>query len=183
MLTVCDDLVVSLDYTLRLSDGQIVDSSSGHGPLSFVQGKGYIIPGLEKAIYGMAPGEEKDVVVASCDVCGEFDAELLESLPRSLFPADMVLEQGQGFRMRSDSGHVVVAYIHSVEGDQVTVDLNHPLAGETLYFSVKVADLREATAEELAAYDSPSGCSACGSACSEEEGCEEGCGQEGCCEQ
>lgn len=176
MLTVRDDLVVSVDYTLRLADGEIVDSSVGRAPLTFIQGRGEVIPGLEKALYGMSVGEEKDVVVAPADAYGEFDADLLKTLPRSVFPPDMILEEGQGFRLRTNSGQVVVAYVYAVEDDQVTLDLNHPLAGETLYFNVKIAGLREATAEELDNSLRPSGCSGCASA-------QEGCGDEGdCCQ-
>ncbi len=176
MLTVRDDLVVSVDYTLRLADGEIVDSSIGRGPLTFIQGRGEIIPGLEKALYGMSVGEEKDIVVAPADAYGEFDADLLKTLPRSVFPADMILEEGQGFRLRTNSGQVVVAYVYAIEDDQVTLDLNHPLAGETLYFNVKIAGLREATAEELANSPRPGGCSECASG---QEGCGSG---EGCCQ-
>jgi len=182
MLTVRDDLAVSVDYTLRLTDGEVVDSSVGRGPLTFIQGRGQIVPGLENALYGMSAGEEKDVVVAPCDAYGEFDAELFETLPRSVFPADTVLEEGQGFRLRTNSGQVAVAYIDSIENDQVTLDLNHPLAGETLYFNVKIADLREATAEDLADSPQAGGCSECAGGCADDqEGCGQGCGEEGGC--
>ena len=167
MLTVQDNMAVSLDYTLRLADGQIVDTSEGREPLVFIQGQGQIIPGLERELYGMALGEEKDVVVAPVDGYGEFDSELLETLPRSIFPADIVLEPGMGFRMRTDTGQVVIVYIHSLEDDQVVVDLNHPLAGETLYFHVKIADLREASADELGGGCST--CSSCGGSCDEDD--------------
>jgi FKBP-type peptidyl-prolyl cis-trans isomerase SlyD len=174
MLTIRDDIVVGMEYTLRLDDGQVVDSSEGRGPLAFVQGKGNIIPGLEHELYGMAEGDEKEVVVTPVDGYGEFNSELLETLPRSVFPADMELEEGQGFRMRTDSGQVVVAYINSIEGDDVVVDLNHPLAGETLHFNVKIASLREATPEELAG--GCSSCAGCSSECGEgDEDCEGGC--------
>lgn len=170
-------MVVSLDYTLKLEDGQVVDSSEGQEPLEFVQGQGAVIPGLEKALYGMIVGEEKQVVVEPEDGYGEFDSDLFETLPRDVFPADMVLEPGMGFRMRTDTGEVVLAFVDHMEDGEVVVNLNHPLAGKKLLFDVKVVDLREATPEELeAACTSCGGCSSCG------EGCD--CGDEGeeCCD-
>jgi FKBP-type peptidyl-prolyl cis-trans isomerase SlyD len=176
MFTVVDDMVVSLDYTLSLEDGQVVDSSEGQEPLEFVQGHGAIIAGLEKALYGMIVGEEKAVVVEPEDGYGEFDSDLFETLPRTVFPADMVLEQGMAFRMRTDTGEVVLALVDHMEDDHVVVNLNHPLAGKKLLFSVKVVDLREATPEELeGGCESCGGCSSCGDGCDcDDEG-------EGCC--
>ena len=169
MFTVADDMVVSLDYTLRLEDGQVVDSSDGQEPLEFVQGHGAVISGLEKALYGMIVGEEKEVVVEPEDGYGEFDSDLFETLPRNVFPADMVLEQGMGFRMRTDTGEVVLAFVDHTEDDQVVVNLNHPLAGKKLLFNVKVVDLREATPEELkGGCESCAGCSSCGDGCDDE---------------
>lgn len=175
MFTVADDLVVSLDYTLKLEDGQVVDSSEGQEPLEFVQGQGAVIPGLEKALYGMVVGEEKNVVVEPEDGYGEFDSDLFETLPRDVFPADMVLETGMGFRMRTDSGEVVLAFVDHLEDSEVVVNLNHPLAGKKLLFNVKVMDLREATPEELeGGCESCAGCGSCG-----DEGCD--CDDEECC--
>lgn len=163
MLTVQDDTVVSMDYALRLADGQIADSSEGREPLEFVQGHGNIIPGLERALYGMSEGEEKDVTVAPADAYGEFDSDMFETLPREAFPADVDLEMGMAFRMRTETGQVVVATISEMDEEDVTLNLNHPLAGQTLYFHVKIAGLREATPEELAG-----GCASCGGGCGDD---------------
>jgi FKBP-type peptidyl-prolyl cis-trans isomerase SlyD len=149
-LTVTDDLAVGLDYTLRLDDGEIIDSSAGREPLAFVQGQGQIIPGLEQALYGMAVGDEKDVVVGPADGYGVRDPDASEVLPRDAFPPDLKLEPGLGLRMRDPMGRVVVAYVAEVRPDGVLLDFNHPLAGETLYFHVKISALRPATSEELA---------------------------------
>ncbi len=166
-----DGVVVSLDYTLRLDDGSVVDSSED-APLEFIQGQGAIIAGLERALYGMNIGEEKDVVVAPEEGYGEFNSELLETLPRSVFPKDIELEEGMGLRMRTPAGETVVVYVDTIAESEVTVDFNHPLAGETLHFHVKIADLREATSEELA-----NGLAGCGCGCAT---CESGCGDEQC---
>ena len=159
-LTVADDMVVSLEYTLRLDDGEIVDSSAGREPLQFLQGRGQIIRGLEQALYGMAVGDEKNVEVAPADGYGIREPDASQVLPRDAFPPDLNLEPGQGLRMRDPRGQVVVAYVAEVRPDGVLLDLNHPLAGETLYFQAKIAALRPATSEELA----PS-CSSCGGGC------------------
>jgi FKBP-type peptidyl-prolyl cis-trans isomerase SlyD len=149
-LKVVDDLVVSLDYTLRLDDGEVIDTSSGEEPLEFLQGHSQIIPGLEQELYGMTMGDEKDVVVAPADAYGDHDPDAYQVVSRDLFPEEMDLELGMGLRMRDASGHTLNAYVDDIRPDGVLLDFNHPLAGETLYFHIKVADLRAASSEELA---------------------------------
>jgi len=148
-LTVCDDLVVSLDYTLRLDDGQILDTSADGEPLDFVQGHGQIVPGLEQALYGMAVGEEKDVVVEPDDGYGELDPDAVQFVPQGSFPPEMALQAGMELELVANSGEVLMAFVSEVRPDGILLDFNHPLAGETLYFNVKIAGLRPATAEEL----------------------------------
>jgi len=160
------DMVVSIDYRLHLGDNEVVDASEDGQPLTFVQGHGQIISGLEYALEGMTLGEEKDVVVSAADGYGELDADLYETLPRSIFPSDVKV--GMAFRMRTDSGQPIIVYVDKVEGDEVTVNLNHPMAGKTLYFHVRVAGLREATPEELQGGCGQS-CSSCGHSCEDEE--------------
>jgi FKBP-type peptidyl-prolyl cis-trans isomerase SlyD len=148
-LKVEDDLVVGLDYTLHLDDGEVLDTSTGREPLEFLQGRGQIIPGLEQALYGMVLGEKKDVVVAPADAYGESDPDAFELVDRDVFPPDLDLTPGTGLGMRDGSGRALEAYGVEVRPDGVLLDFNHPLAGETLYFQVTVAALRPATAEEL----------------------------------
>ena len=151
-LTVADDLVVSLDYTLRLDDGEIVDTSisDDREPLQFLQGRGQIIPGLEQALSGMAVGDEKDVVVEPAEGYGERNPEDVEFVEHTVFPPDLDLEPGMLLRMRDDKGRAFETYVAEVRPDGVLLDFNHPLAGETLHFNVKIIDLRRATSEELA---------------------------------
>lgn len=148
-LTVKDDLVVSLEYTLRLDDGEVIDSSADREALQFLQGRGQIIAGLEQELYGMVVGEEKAVELAPADGYGEEDPDAFEVVDRDVFPADMELSEGMGLHMRDEAGEVVEAYVAEVRPDEVLLDLNHPLAGETLFFQVKIADLRAATSDEL----------------------------------
>jgi FKBP-type peptidyl-prolyl cis-trans isomerase SlyD len=149
MLVVEDDLVVSLDYTLRLESGQVIDSSDDGEPLEFLQGHDEIVPGLEKALYGMAIGGEREVVVEAGEGYGDWDPEALQELPLNAFPPDMTLEEGMGLELVDDAGESMLAFVSEVGPESVVLDLNHPLAGETLYFNIKIAGLRQATREEL----------------------------------
>ncbi|NLE59118.1 MAG: peptidylprolyl isomerase [Planctomycetes bacterium] len=149
-LTVADDLVVSLAYTLKLDDEEIIDSSDGDDPIQFVQGLGQIVPGLERALVGLAVGDELDVAVAPADGYGEVDPDAFEELPLDAFSSEVDLEPGMELQVSDESGEVYDAYVSEVRENSVVLDFNHPLAGETLNFHVKVIDLRHATPEELA---------------------------------
>ncbi len=149
--TVADNMVVSLAYVLQLDDGNVIDSAGASEPLQYLQGANNIIPGLEKELYGMQIGDKKNVDVAPADGYGEYDPEAMTFVPMSAFPPDFELEDGMGLQMRdSNSGEVVIAYVEDIQTDGVVLNLNHPLAGQTLHFQVKVVDLRPATDEELA---------------------------------
>ena len=149
-LTVADNMVVSMDYTLTLDNGEIVDSSEGREPLEFLHGRGQIIPGLEKELYGMAIGDVKKVAVAPAEGYGESDEDAFQVYPRDAFPADMEITEGMGLHMRdTESGQVIEAFIHEIRPDGVVLNFNHPLAGKTLNFDVKIAGVRHATSEEL----------------------------------
>lgn len=149
-LVVADDMVVQLDYTLTLANGEIYDSSDETGPLEYIQGQGHIISGLEEALYGMAVGDEKDVVVTPDVGYGEYDPEAVQTLPRDVFPAEMELEPGMPIDLYDeDADEEIEAFIAEVDDEGVVVDFNHPLAGETLNFHVKVVGVRPATDEEL----------------------------------
>lgn len=149
-LVVADDMVVRLDYTLTLSDGEIYDSSADSGPLEYLQGHGQLISGLEEALYEMAVGDEKDVVVTPEVAYGEYDPEAVQSIPRDIFPSDMDLEPGMSIDLYDeDADEELEATIEEVDDAAVVVNFNHPLAGETLNFHVRIAGIRPATVEEL----------------------------------
>ena len=149
-LVVADDLVVRLDYTLTLGGGEVYDSSEESGPLEYLQGHGQLIPGLEQALYDMAVGDEKDVVVTPDLAYGEYDSEAVQELPRDMFPAEMELEAGMAIDLYDeDAEEELEATIDDVDDDTVVVNFNHPLAGETLNFHVRIVDIRPATPEEL----------------------------------
>jgi FKBP-type peptidyl-prolyl cis-trans isomerase SlyD len=149
-LVVADNLVVSMDYTARLDDGQVADTSSDKDPLEFIQGQGQIVPGLENALYGMAVDEEKEVLIAPADAYGDVNESEFQLVPRDVFPPTVDLTPGQGLHLRDNSTQQVMqAYVVEVRSDDVLLDFNHRLAGETLRFSVKIVGLRQATSEEL----------------------------------
>jgi FKBP-type peptidyl-prolyl cis-trans isomerase SlyD len=143
-------VIVKLEYTLQIED-ELVESTEEDGPIEFLQGYGEIIPGLEAALYGMAVGQEKAITVDPEDGYGEYDSEAFEEVPLEIFPDDMDLSLGMPVELYDeDEDETVEGFIAEIRTDTVVVDLNHPLAGETLNFQVKVVGLREPTPEELA---------------------------------
>ncbi|TDA65139.1 MAG: peptidylprolyl isomerase [Chloroflexi bacterium] len=145
---VADDVVVTMEYTLTVN-GEVIDSSEGTDPLEFLQGYQNIVPGLERELYGMKVGQSKKVTVSPADGYGEVDTDAFLEISRSEFPDDIPLELGVELDLRDEDGEIMSATISKVEGDMVQLDLNHPLAGETLDFEVKVVGLRLPTEEEL----------------------------------
>ncbi len=149
-LSVKDNIVVSLDYVLNLEGQEEIERTEKGEPLEFLQGSGQVIPGLEKAIYGMNVGDEKDVVIEPPEAYGEYDPEDIVEVPRDALPESIDLEEGEPLWVReSQEAEPFKAFISEVRQESVVLDFNHPLAGKTLYFQVKVAGLRDATGEEL----------------------------------
>lgn len=146
--SVQNNVVVSMEYTLHV-DGEKIDSSEGQDPLQFLAGHSNIISGLEREMMGMKVGESKDVRIPPGDAYGEFDEEAFMDVPRGQFPNDMPLEEGLELTVRDDAGQSRYARVDGIDGDKVTLNFNHPLAGDELHFNVKVVGLREPTAEEL----------------------------------
>jgi FKBP-type peptidyl-prolyl cis-trans isomerase SlyD len=151
-LTVVDDIVVSLDYTLRLDDGKIVSTSTTEDgePLEFLQGQGRVISGVEQALYGMSIGDEKDLVVPTAEGYGDRDPEAVQLVPHDVLRVDSPLQPGMRLNLQDEAGHAFEAHVAEVRPDGVLLDFNHPLAGERLHFWVKIAYLRLPTEEELA---------------------------------
>src|SRR5262245_34113827 len=141
--------VVTLHYTLRDHQGAVIDTSSGRAPLSYLHGKGNIIPGLEKALAGKSAGDKLDVTVEPEQAYGPRDERLVQILPRRRFEQGAGVQAGMQLRVTTPRGARIVTVV-KVERDFVTVDGNHPLAGRTLHFAVEVAEVRRATHEEVA---------------------------------
>lgn len=140
---------VSIEYTLTNDAGEVIDSSNGGAPLVYLHGAGNIISGLEKALVGKTVDDQLTVVVEPEEAYGEYSAELVAVLNRSMFEGVDELEVGMQFHASAPDGGMQIVTIRDIEGDQVTVDGNHPLAGQRLTFEVKVVQVREATPEEI----------------------------------
>ena len=146
---VAKNMVVGLTYTLRLDDEQLVDEADGKAPLFFLVGHENIIPGLERELVGMAVGETKKVTVQPADGYGDYDEEEQDTLPRAAF-GDEELFEGMDIELHDEeTGDVFDALVVEFTDETVTLDFNHPLAGETLFFEVTVVELRSGTAEEI----------------------------------
>src|SRR5580765_3970511 len=138
---------VTFHYSLRDDEGKVLDSSEGRTPLTYLHGEGNIVPGLEKALAGKQSGDEVKVTVPPEEGYGPRDEGNIRNVPRRRLPEGKI-EPGMRMRLQTEGGPLT-ALVTAVRGDYVTIDANHPLAGMTLHFEVKVVDVREATAEEL----------------------------------
>ena len=140
--------VVSFHYTLRDPGGQVLDSSAGGDPVSYLEGAGQIIDGLDEQLRLAAVGEKARVVVPAKKAYGERDPSQVQRVKRELLPVQGELKVGDQFQTDHDRFAPVVT-IQAIEGDEVLLDANHPLAGVDLTFDVEIMDVREATASEL----------------------------------
>lgn len=148
-MQIADNKVVAFHYTLTNQAGDTLDSSlQREEPLTYLHGHGNIIPGLEKALVGKQAGDQLDVTVAPEEGYGERNDGLIQQVPISAFEgADDNLQPGMQFQAQTEAGARIFT-ITAVEGEEVTVDGNHPLAGETLNFSVEITEVRDSTDEE-----------------------------------
>lgn len=140
---------IKIEYTGTLDDGTVFDSSEKHGkPLEFEVGSGMVIPGFEKAVIGMEKGEEKEVKIESADAYGEPNPELVKKVPREQLPKDKEIKAGMMLAVGLPTGQQIPAKITEADDKEVTIDLNHPLAGKTLNFKIKVVDITEGGSKE-----------------------------------
>ena len=131
---------VKIEYTGTLDDGTVFDSSADHGsPLEFEVGGGQVIKGFDDAVLGMKENEEKQFSILPADAYGEHDPTLVQKVPREVFPQDAELVPGLLFEAGLPTGEKVPATITEVQGEIISVDLNHPLAGKRLNFKIKVS--------------------------------------------
>jgi len=147
-MVIAPDKVVLIHYTLTDEAGKVLDSSSGGEPLAYLHGQGNIISGLESALNGRQAGDKLNVRVEPADGYGVRDDALVQQVPRRQFGGTNV-QPGMQFNAQSSHGQARVVTVTRIVGDMVTVDGNHPLAGEVLNFDVEVAEVRDATPEEL----------------------------------
>lgn len=138
-MTASKGKVISLEYTVKLQDDQVVDTNVGKEPLTYTQGANQIIAGVETAVEGMTVGETKHVTVAAADAYGARDPEAYQEVPKEKVPQD--IKVGAQLHGKDANGRVVRPVVAEVKDDTVVLDFNHPLAGETLVFDLKVLNI------------------------------------------
>ena len=139
--------VVSMNYVLKDKEGSILDTSQGQ-PLDYLEGHQNIIPGLEKALTGLEKGDKKVVEVSPEEGYGQYNPDMCFTMEKSQFGAT-IPEPGVSVQLNTADGQAFLATIVNVEGDQVHLDANHPLAGKALIFDVEITDIRDASPEEI----------------------------------
>ena len=147
-MKITNNSVVSIHFGVAEVDGSPLDSTENGAPLDFIQGAGYLVPGLEAELAGKVVGDKFDVKLEAKDAYGEFQEELVQQVPRNLFEGVDTIEVGMSFQADTDQGPRTVE-VTDITDDMVSIDANHPLAGMVLQFIGEVVAIREATEEEL----------------------------------
>ena len=140
--------VVTLEYTVRLASGELVDSTGGCGPLSILCGAGQLFPPLEARLTGMRAGETGELRIPADEAWGERRPGLVRTLPRDRLPPDLALEVGHEYLLRTDDGRTLRFRVRDLGEGTVEADFNPPGAGEELHATVTVVAVRAATADE-----------------------------------
>jgi FKBP-type peptidyl-prolyl cis-trans isomerase SlyD len=148
-MQISQNTVASIEYKLKDADGQVLDTSEGREPLTYLHGAGNLIPGLEQALEGNVPGDSVSVTVDPGEAYGERDDNLIQQVPKTAFEGVEQVEAGMRFQATDEQGQGRIVTVTNVEDDEVTVDANHPLAGHSLNFEVSVVEVREASSEEI----------------------------------
>ena len=144
------DKVVKIHYTLRLADGEVLDSTRGEPPFPYLHGAHNIVPGLEAALEGQRVGYQVSVTVQPADGFGEYDEELMHEIELDAFPQEMELAEGDEIFLLNEEDEEVPGIIEQIKNESIIVNYNHPLAGQILTFDVEVVEIRDASEEELA---------------------------------
>ena len=147
-MPITHDSVVTIHYTLKDDSGAVIDSSAGGEPLAYLHGHGNIVPGLERELAGRNVGDKVSVRVSPGEGYGEYDKELVQSVPRRTLRGIKDVQPGMHLHAQTEEGPRTVTVTHVV-GDMVTLDGNHPLAGKHLNFDIQIEGVRQATEEEL----------------------------------
>lgn len=148
-MQIADNCVVAIHYKLTDDDGQVIDSSEGQAPLAYLHGHQGIIPGLEKELTGKSAGDQMMVVVTPEEGYGDVNPDLIQQVPHEAFQGVEQIQPGMQFEVRGENGAGQVVVVREVSDAGVTIDGNHPLAGQQLNFDVTVDSVRAGTEEEL----------------------------------
>lgn len=166
-LNITDGHVVEIAYVLTNDKGEKIDSSAPDTPLSYIQGKQNIIPGLESQMTGKTVGEKFKVSVEPKDGYGERVEAMTQSVPKTQFQDTDQIKVGMQFQVQDQSGNQIIATVADIQDEHIVLDGNHPLAGTSLIFDVEVVSIRKATEEELSHGHLHAGAGCCG----DQEGC------------
>jgi len=147
-MTIADKKVVIIDYVLTNDEGQVLDQSE-NGDFAYLHGAYNIIPGLETALAGKKAGDEFEVSVLPKEGYGEIDANMVQTVSIEMFDSPEQVEVGNQFHAQAPDGQHILVTITGVDGDKVTIDANHPLAGQVLNFKGTIVEVRDASAEEI----------------------------------
>ena len=147
-MAITADSVVTIHYTLKDDDGAVIDSSASGEPLAYLHGHGNIVPGLERELTGRNVGDTVSVRVAPAEGYGEYDKNLVQSVPRRALRGIKEVQPGMHLHAKTEQGTRTLT-VTGVTGDMVTLDGNHPLAGKHLNFDIQIEAVRPATEEEL----------------------------------
>ncbi len=148
-MNIGEKCVVAFHYKLTNSEGEQLDSSEGQDPLKYLHGASNIVPGLEKELEGKKAGDKLKVEVQPDEGYGQVNPQLVQKVPHSAFEGAPEIKAGMQFQAQGPDGQVQLITVSEVSGEEVTVDGNHPLAGQTLHFDVTIEEVREASKEEL----------------------------------
>lgn len=148
-MTIAQNKVVAISYTVTdVASGEVIDTSEGAAPMTYLHGAQNIIPGLEQALDGKQEGDAFDVTVEPADAYGEYSEERIQKVPHEAFQGVDNVEPGMAFTAQTEHGPINLI-VTEIDEELVTVDANHPLAGKSLKFDVKVESIRDASEEEL----------------------------------
>lgn len=143
MSQVKENNTVKVNYTGKLSDGQVFDSSEGKEPLEFTLGKGQLIPGFEKGLIDMKVKEKKTITIAKDEAYGEINKDLIQEVKKTELPQDMTPEVGMGLVSKTPDGQEMNLLVIEVKEESIVIDGNHPLAGKDLIFDLEVVEILE----------------------------------------
>ena len=149
--------VVTLNFTLTDDAGNVLDSTDQGGSFSYISGRGMVLPKLEEAVSVMMIGTKKQLKLEAADAYGNYNDQIVQVVGKENFPEDFVLEVGMEYMASNPEGVQMPFTITEVNGDEITIDFNHPFAGMNLNFDLELLDVRDATAEELAHGHGPGG--------------------------
>ena len=185
MAKIQKDDIVSVIYTGKLEEGEIFDSADKENPLYFKVGMGDVMPVFEDAVIGMEVGQDGSIDIEPEDAYGEYDERKTLAVKKDDFPADAELYPGMQFYYKDPEGETAYAYIDTIDGDDIKINFNHPLAGHKLHFDFTILGINEITEEELdAMYEDHCGCGCEDDDCccddDDDDECGCGCGHHHC---